>query len=158
MTNEKNHTIYITNIFVVRCASYKNKEVLMSKKVMKPTDAELEILQILWMMGPCTVRLVNDELNKNRKIGYTTTLKMMQIMLDKGMLSRNEENRSHLYSALLNEKDTQNLLLNRLVKSAFGGSALKLVVSALGNGKTSKTELAKIKDFIDAIEERQGDE
>jgi len=130
----------------------------MSRKVRKPTDAELEILQILWEKGPGTVRLVNDELNRIRKIGYTTTLKMMQIMLDKGMLSRNEEQRSHRYSALLTEKETQNLLLNKLVTSAFGGSALKLVVSALGTGKTSKTELAKIKDFIDAIESRQGDE
>ena len=82
----------------------------------------------------------------------------MQIMLEKGMLERNEEQRSHLYSAILNEKDTQNLLLNKLVKSAFGGSALKLVVSALGNGKTSRSELAKIKSFIDAIESQQGDE
>lgn len=130
----------------------------MSRKVKKPTDAELEILQILWEKGPATVRLVNEELNRIRKIGYTTTLKMMQIMLDKGMLSRNEKKRSHLYSALLNEKETQNLLLNKLVASAFGGSAMKLVVSALGNGKTSKTELAKIKDFIDAIESRQGDD
>jgi BlaI family penicillinase repressor len=133
-------------------------EVLMSRKVMKPTDAELEILQILWEMGPGTVRQVNDELNRIRKIGYTTTLKMMQIMLDKGMLSRNEDQRSHLYSALLKEKETQNLLLNKLVTSAFGGSALKLVVSALGNGKTSRNELAKIKNFIEAIESRQGDE
>jgi predicted transcriptional regulator len=125
---------------------------------MKPTEAELEILQILWRSGPVTVRFVNDELNKKRRIGYTTTLKMMQIMLEKGMLSRNEENRSHLYSPLLNENDTQNFLLNRLVKSAFGGSALKLVVSALGNGKTSKTELDEIKKFIDAIENGKGEE
>lgn len=130
----------------------------MNRKVRKPTDAELEILQILWEIGPSTVRRVNDELNRIRKIGYTTTLKMMQIMLEKGMLSRNEDQRSHMYSALLNEKETQNLLLNKLVASAFGGSALKLVVSALGSGKTSKKELAKIKDFIDAIESRRGDE
>jgi BlaI family penicillinase repressor len=133
-------------------------EVFVSKKAMKPTAAELEILQILWRNGPSTVRFVNDELNKERRVGYTTTLKMMQIMLDKGILNRNEENRSHLYSALIGEKDTQNLLLNRLVKSAFGGSALKLVVSALGNGKTSKTELAKIKKFISDIEAGKGDE
>jgi BlaI family penicillinase repressor len=130
----------------------------MNQKAVKPTDAELEILEILWRKGPCTVRFVNSELNSKRRVGYTTTLKMMQIMLDKGILSRNQEKRSHLYSALLDEKDTQNLLLNRLVKSAFGGSALKLVVSALGNGKTSKTELAKIKKFIDEIEAGKRDE
>ena len=130
----------------------------MGPKTMKPTEAELEILQILWRDGPCTVRFVNDELNRTRRVGYTTTLKMMQLMLDKGMLSRNQENRSHSYEALLDEKGTQNLLLNRLVKSAFGGSALNLVVSALGNGKTSKTELAKIKRFIADMEAKKGGE
>lgn len=130
----------------------------MSLKSLKPTEAELEILQILWRNGPCTVRSINDELNRKRRVGYTTTLKMMQLMLDKGMLSRNQEKRSHLYSAVLDEKDTQNLLLKRLVKSAFGGSALKLVVSALGNGKTSKTELAEIKKFIADMEAKKGNE
>lgn len=130
----------------------------MGQKPMKPTDAELEILQILWGCGPSTVRFVNDELNKKRKVGYTTTLKMMQIMRHKGILSRNEESRSHLYSAVLDKKNTQNLLLDKLVKSAFGGSALKLVVSALGNGKTSKTELAKIRTLIDKIESEKGEE
>ena len=129
----------------------------MSQKSMRPTEAELESLQVLWRSGPSTVRFVNDELNKKRKVGYTTTLKMMQIMLEKGILSRNEERRSHLYSALLDEKDTQNLLLNRLVKSAFGGSALKLVVSALGDGKTSRTELAKIKRYLDDMESGKGE-
>lgn len=129
----------------------------MSHKAIKPTDAELEILQILWRNGPSTVRFVNNELNQKRRVGYTTTLKVMQIMLDKEMLSRNEENRSHRYTTLLDEKVTKNLLLNRLVESAFGGSALKLVVSALGNGKTSRTEIAKIKKFIADIEDRKGD-
>lgn len=130
----------------------------MGQKPVKPTEAELEILQILWRNGPSTVRFVNDELNRNRKVGYTTTLKMMQIMLDKGILSRNDEKRSHLYSAILDEKWTQNLLLDKLVKSAFGGSALKLVVSALGDGKTSRDELAEIRRFIDDIEpKKRGD-
>ena len=125
-------------------------------KKQKPTDAELEILHVLWANGPSTVRQVNETLNLNRKIGYTTTLKMMQLMTDKNMLSRNEERRSHLYTPRIKESDAQNLLLNKLVKSAFGGSALKLVVSALGNVKTSKKELTEIRNLLDRIEAREG--
>ena len=124
----------------------------MKKNVNNPTDAELEILQILWQEGPSTVRYINDKLNEKRKIGYTTTLKMMQIMLEKKMLTRNEETRSHLYSSLLKEKDTQNLLLDKLLTSAFGGSAMKLVVQALGSNKTSKGEIVKIRELLDSME------
>jgi len=122
----------------------------------QPTDAELEILQVLWRHGPATVRQVNDILNEQRKVGYTTTLKMMQIMTEKQILKRNEDRRSHLYSPKIHETDAQNLMLNKLLKSAFGGSALKLVVSALGNGKTSKKELQKIREFLDRMETQQG--
>ena len=125
-------------------------------KKQKPTDAELEILHVLWANGPSTVRQVNETLNLNRKIGYTTTLKMMQLMTDKNMLSRNEDNRSHLYTPRIKESDAQNLLLNKLVKSAFGGSAVKLVMSALGNVETSRNELEKIRDLLDHMEARQG--
>ena len=117
----------------------------------------MEILQILWKQEPCTVRTVNEQLNKVRKIGYTTTLKMMQIMHEKGILSRNEENRSHLYSAKVMETDAQNQLLNKLVKSVFGGSALKLVVSALGNKETSADEIIKIRKYLDSLETDPGE-
>lgn len=125
-------------------------------KNQKPTDAELEILQVLWRQGPSTVRQVNDVLNRTRRIGYTTTLKMMQLMTDKHMLGRNEEKRSHLYTPLIRESDTQNLLLDKLVKSAFGGSAVNLVMSALGNAETSKKELEKLRDLLDHIEAQAG--
>ena len=124
----------------------------------QPTDAELEILQVLWRNGPATVRRVNDILNEQRKVGYTTTLKMMQIMTEKKMLKRNADKRSHVYSPVIKESVAQDLMLNKLMKSAFGGSALKLVVSALGNGKTSKKELDKIREFLDRVEERHGGE
>lgn len=122
----------------------------------QPTDAELEILQVLWRNGPATVRRVNDILNNQRKVGYTTTLKMMQIMTEKKMLKRNADKRSHVYSPVIKESVAQDLMLSKLMKSAFGGSALKLVVSALGNGGTSKKELDKIREFLDRMEERQG--
>jgi len=120
----------------------------------KPTDVELEILQILWKEGPSTVRFVNDELNKQRanETGYTTTLKMLQLMTEKGLVSRDTSNRTHIYKALLNQEDTQKTLVNRLVDTAFGGSAMKLVMQALGNKKTSKKDLEEIKKMIDKLE------
>lgn len=120
----------------------------------KPTDVELEILQILWKEGPSTVRFVNDELNKQREneTGYTTTLKMLQLMTEKGLVSRDTSSRTHVYEAALNQEDTQKTLVNRLVDTAFGGSAMKLVMQALGNKKTSKKELEEIKKMIDQLE------
>ena len=120
----------------------------------KPTDVELEILQILWKEGSSTVRFVNDELNKQREneTGYTTTLKMLQLMTDKGLVSRDTSSRTHIYVALLNQADTQQSLVNRLVDTAFGGSAMKLVMQALGNKKTSKKDLEEIKKMINKLE------
>lgn len=103
----------------------------------RPTESELEILQILWANGPCPVRFVNEQLNKKREVGYTTTLKLMQIMVDKGLARRNTDNRSHIYEANVAEGETQKRLLDELVDAAFRGSALKLVVQALGGGQAS---------------------
>lgn len=120
--------------------------------VPKPTEAELEILQILWKHGPCTVRFVNDQLNEKKTVGYTTTLKIMQIMFEKDLLKRDEKARSHLYRAAVKEKDTQRLLLDRFLETAFGGSAVKLVMQALGNHKASKEEIARIRELLDNLE------
>jgi len=118
----------------------------------KPTEAELEILQVLWQDGPATVREVHEKLAEKRDIGYTTTLKNMQNMVQKGMLSRNEKSRSHIYEASLKQEPTQQMLLDRFMDSAFGGSAMNLVMQALGNRKTSKAELQKIKALINKLE------
>lgn len=123
----------------------------MSKKI-KPTDSELAILQILWESEPSTVRFVNDELNKYRKVGYTTTLKIMQLMLTKNLVSRDETGRKHLYTSLFKETETQNVLLDKFLKTTFKGSAMKLVMQALGNHQTSKDELDQIKALIEKIE------
>jgi BlaI family transcriptional regulator, penicillinase repressor len=117
-----------------------------------PTDSELEILQILWQQGAQTVRFVNDEQNKQREVGYTTTLKIMQIMLDKGLLSRDIVERSHIYKAAAQEEATQSQLLRTFMDNAFRGDAASLVLRALGNGDTSVEELQKIKDLIAQIE------
>lgn len=123
------------------------------KNIIRPTEAELEILQILWISEPSTVRYVNDILNEKKDVGYTTTLKIMQIMTKKGFVERNKEKRTHIYKVVINEKETKNLLMNKFLDTTFGGSAAKLVMQALGNHKTHKEELKKIKDLIKKIEE-----
>jgi len=124
-------------------------------KLIQPTDAELEVLHILWENGPSTVRFVNDRLNERKNVGYTTTLKIMQIMHEKGILTRNKKDRTHIYATVLEEDETQSLLVEKLLKIAFDGSASKLVMQTLGNRKTSKEELQKIKDLIEKIEKDQ---
>ncbi|MFT4758713.1 MAG: BlaI family penicillinase repressor [Paraglaciecola sp.] len=125
-------------------------------KYQKPTDSELGILQILWANREASVREVNEQLNKKntsgKEIGYTTTLKLMQIMLDKKLVSRNTDSRTHIYSAAINESETQGKLLDQFVDATFRGSAMKLVMQALGNHKASSEELGEIKALIDKIE------
>jgi predicted transcriptional regulator len=118
----------------------------------KPTEAELEILGILWEHGPSTVRYVNDKLNEKKNVGYTTTLKMMQIMYEKKILKRDEKKRSHLYKTSLKEQETQKILLKNIMEKAFGGSAMKLVMQALGSHKASKQEIYQIRELLDKIE------
>lgn len=126
-----------------------------SKQWIKPTDAELEILQVLWSHGPCTVRFVNDHLNVKKRVGYTTTLKFMQIMIEKNMLGRNEKSRTHIYRPLIAKEETQNLLLDKFLLNAFGGSAMKLVMQALGNHQPTQEELDEIKAYIKKVERSQ---
>jgi BlaI family transcriptional regulator, penicillinase repressor len=122
-----------------------------------PTDSELEILQVLWEKNPQTVRYVNDRLNEkhpNKEIGYTTTLKFMQLMLDKGLLVRDIVERTHLYKPSVAEEITQTALVQEFVDNAFRGSATSLVMRALGNGDASPEELAKIKALISEMESK----
>ena len=119
---------------------------------LKPTEAELEILQLLWLHGPATVRFVNEELNKTKEVGYTTTLKIMQLMTEKNMVRRDESNRSHVYEAIIKEEATQKHLLDRFLESTFRGSATKLVMQALGNHSTTPEELDEIRKFLNKME------
>ena len=118
----------------------------------KPTDSELEILQILWKNGPSTVRQVNDQISEKKDVVYTTTLKLMQIMAEKKLVKREKSGKSHIYSAAVKENETKNLLLDKFLENAFAGSASKLVLQALGNHKASKEELDQIRELIDTIE------
>ncbi|WP_339905303.1 BlaI/MecI/CopY family transcriptional regulator [uncultured Cyclobacterium sp.] len=118
----------------------------------KPTAAELEIMAILWEKKQASVRQVHEELSLTKETGYTTTLKIMQNMHAKGLLARDEEKRSHIYSALISQEDTQQSLVKNFIGKAFGGSAKKLVMQALGQSEPSKEEIKEIRAFLDKIE------
>ncbi len=117
-----------------------------------PTDSELAILRVLWQRGPSSVREIHGELDRAQSCGYTTVLKIMQIMLNKGLLVRDETNRAHIYQAVPAETKVQQRLTDRLVKKAFGGSAQKLVMGALSARKATSEELAEIRKLLDELE------
>lgn len=117
-----------------------------------PTPAELEILQVLWFLGEAKVQAVNDKLNQIKPVGYTTTLKTMQIMEQKGLLGRKKDGKSHIYFPLIEKTAAQSSMLEKLLQSAFGGSKSQLVMQLLGNKKASKKELDEIKTFLASIE------
>lgn len=123
-----------------------------NKEIPKPTDAELAILQVLWQQGPSTVRQVQDILEAERGTGYTTTLKLMQIMFEKGLLGRDDSNRSHVYTALVTQQKTQRRLVSELVEQVFAGSAQQLVLQALAAKKSTPEELREIRNLIDELE------
>lgn len=118
----------------------------------RPTDAELAILRVLWSRGASTVRDVYDQLNRNAPTGYTTVLKLLQIMTEKGLVVRDETQRAHIYEARHSEQKTQRQLLLDLADRAFGGSAAKLVLQALSGRKTSAEELSAIRDLLNRLE------
>lgn len=121
---------------------------------MKPTDSELEILQLLWEHGPLTVRALNEHLNKQRKVGYTTSLKMMQIMTEKGLLTRDTSQRSHVYSPAIGPENVQSNIVDHIVRTVFMGDRSKLVLQALGSRSVSKEEISELKAIISKMEEK----
>jgi BlaI family transcriptional regulator, penicillinase repressor len=127
----------------------------MSSKQIKPTESELEILGILWDRGASTVRDVHEILEKTKEAGYTTTLKLMQIMHEKGLLARDTSSKTHVYTAAISQESTQQQLLNKMIDTVFNGSASQLVMQALGNHHSSREELEKIKQYLDEIERQQ---
>lgn len=120
----------------------------------KPTESELEILQILWEKGDCTVREVHEILEKNKEAGYTTTLKLMQIMHEKGLVSRDTSSKTHIYHALVNQQKTQQQLVNKMIDNVFNGSAARLVMQALGNHTASEDEINSIKKYLDELSKK----
>ncbi|MBO9660194.1 MAG: BlaI/MecI/CopY family transcriptional regulator [Chitinophagaceae bacterium] len=120
----------------------------------KPTDSELEILQILWTKGLATVREVHEELASLKEVGYTTTLKLMQIMHEKGLVKRDDSMRTHVYQAAVNKEKTQKHLLGKMIDSLFGGSPTQLVIQALGETKASPEELEKIQRILNDLKKQ----
>lgn len=116
----------------------------------RPTDAELAILRILWEHGACTVRQVHDELSRDRPSAYTTALKMLQIMTEKGLVRRDDSERTHIYQSRLTEEQTQRQLVRDLLDRAFGGSASKLVLQVLSARRATQEELGEIRKLIDS--------
>src|SRR5215813_1022567 len=142
--------------------SYENSRIFDNKfsgvmsntKYVKPTESELEILQILWTRGLATVREVHEELAKTKDAGYTTTLKLMQIMHEKGLVKRDDSMRTHVYQAAVNKEHTQKHLLIKMIDSLFGGSSTQLVIQALGEHKASPEELERIQALLDNLKKQ----
>ncbi|MFA6277345.1 MAG: BlaI/MecI/CopY family transcriptional regulator [Pedobacter sp.] len=125
----------------------------MSNPNIKPTEGEMEILQVLWQKGNCTVREVHEDLNK-KDAGYTTTLKLMQIMHEKGLVDRDTSAKTHIYRALINQEKTQQQLVNKMIDNVFNGSAARLVMQALGNKTASQEEIDLIKEYLEKLENK----
>lgn len=118
----------------------------------KPTDAEWAILQVLWQDGPSTVRQVQNQLAEKRGTGYTTTLKLMQIMHEKGLLRRDDSGHAHIFRAAVSQKSSQKRIVGQLLEQVFDGSAKQLVLQALSTKKSTPEELAEIRKILDELE------
>ena len=127
-------------------------------KIPRPTDAELTILRVLWELGPSTVRQVHAVLSRERTTAYTTALKLLQIMSEKGLVRRDETDRTHIYHARLSEEQTQRQLIRDLMDRAFGGSSSKLVMQALATRRASAEELGEIRRLIEGRKEKETDQ
>lgn len=124
-------------------------------KHFKPTESELEILQVLWNEKSATVRQVHEELSKTKDSGYTTTLKLMQIMHEKGLVTRNDSSKTHIYHPAVSRENTQKQFVNKMIDTLFAGSSANLVLQALGGHQASKDELEKIQSLIDQLKQAQ---
>lgn len=123
-------------------------------RYIKPTESELEILQVLWGRDTASVREVHEELAKNKDVGYTTTLKLMQIMHEKGLVKRDDSFKTHIYQAAVSKEKTQKHLLGKMINTLFGGSPTELVIQALGNHKASPQELEEIQQLLDNLKKQ----
>ncbi|MBY0536367.1 MAG: BlaI/MecI/CopY family transcriptional regulator [Chitinophagaceae bacterium] len=123
----------------------------MSTKTLKPTESELEILQVLWERKSASVREVHEELSKTKESGYTTTLKLMQIMFEKGLVKRDESAKTHYYQPWVSKEKTQKHMVGKMIDTLFGGSTTELVLQALGNHKASEDELEAIQKMIEEL-------
>jgi BlaI family transcriptional regulator, penicillinase repressor len=125
-----------------------------TSKYIKPTESELEILRFLWEKNKASVREVHEELSKTKEAGYTTTLKLMQIMFEKGLLGRDNSVKIHVYYPIVSREKTQKQLLGKMITNLFGGSSTELVIHALGNHKTSPEELEEIQQMLNNLKKQ----
>ncbi|ULQ57903.1 BlaI/MecI/CopY family transcriptional regulator [Flavihumibacter rivuli] len=125
-----------------------------AQKYIKPTESELEILQVLWQKGLASVREVHEELAMTKDVGYTTTLKLMQIMHEKGLVKRDDSVKTHIYQAAVSKEKTQKHLLGKMIDGLFGGSPTQLVIQALGNHKASPKELEQIQELLNNLKKQ----
>ena len=123
----------------------------MTTKYIKPTESELEILQVLWARQTASVREVHEELAKRKDVGYTTTLKLMQIMNEKGLVRRDDSIKTHIYQPAVSKEKTQRHLLGKMINSLFGGSHTELIIQALGNHQATAKELNEIQALLDNL-------
>jgi BlaI family transcriptional regulator, penicillinase repressor len=124
-------------------------------KQIKPTESELEILAVLWANENATVRTVHEELTKTKVAGYTTTLKLMQIMHEKGLVTRNTQSKTHTYTPALDREKMQIQFVNKMIANLFSGSSASMVMQALGGNKTSKEELTQIEELIATLKAKK---
>lgn len=124
---------------------------MIKTKISKPTESELEILAVLWDRKNASVRTVHEELSKSKDAGYTTTLKLMQIMYEKKLVTRDDSSKTHIYAPAVTREKTQKQFLNRMIDGLFSGSSAELVMQALGNSNTTNAELDKIQQLIDEL-------
>jgi BlaI family transcriptional regulator, penicillinase repressor len=128
---------------------------MINKKVLKPTEGELEILAVLWDNGSATVRTVHEELCKTKEAGYTTTLKLMQIMFEKQMVTRDTSSKTHVYTPVISKEKTQLQFVNKMISGLFSGSPTELVMQALGGNKATAQDLEKIEALITTLKAKK---
>jgi len=140
-------------IIYEKCRKLFFKYLSMPTRTIKPTESELEILQVLWVKNLASVREVHEELLKSKDAGYTTTLKLMQIMHEKGLVKRDDSAKTHIYQANVSKEKTQKHLLGKMINTLFGGSPTELVIQALGHHKASPAELEEIQQLLNNLKE-----
>jgi BlaI family transcriptional regulator, penicillinase repressor len=134
---------------------YENNRIMTAEKHLKPTESELEILQVLWNEKNATVRQVHEELSKTKDSGYTTTLKLMQIMHEKGLVTRNDSSKTHIYQPAVTRENTQKQFLNKMIDTLFAGSSANLVMQALGGHDASNEELERIQSLLNELKKEK---
>ncbi len=128
---------------------------MLKEKALKPTESELEILSVLWDLKKASVRMVHEKLSEHKDSGYTTTLKLMQIMHEKKLVTRDDSSKSHIYEPAVSKENTQNQFLHRMIDNLFSGSSTELVLQALGHQNTTQEELLKIEALIKTLKSKQ---